>query len=116
MTEQSAAGQLHAGYQRVYEIVRAIPRGKVMTYGQIAGLVAELRVSPVPAVQVGRALAASVRFAPDIPWWRVIGREGAYGVLRKRALWETQRELLAREGVQPDEEVRYDLGRYLYEP
>jgi len=109
-------GRLNACYQRIYEIVREIPRGKVMTYGQIAALVIELCASPVPAVQVGRALAASTRFAPDIPWWRVIGREGDNGVLRRRGLWEVQADLLAREGILADEEMRYDLSKYLYEP
>jgi len=108
--------RLHACYQRIYTLVRAIPPGKVMTYGQIALLVWELCAGPVPAIQVGRALAASVRYAPDIPWWRVIGRLGNYGVLRKRELDIPQRDLLAREGVVADTEGRYALAKYLFEP
>lgn len=103
-------------FARVYEIVRDIPYGLVMTYGQIAAMVADVCRSEVPAIQVGRAMAASGRYAPDLPWWRVIGRTGAYGILRKTSLSQTQRDLLANEGVLPDEEGRYDLARYLYVP
>lgn len=105
-----------ACYERIYAIVRRIPRGRVMTYGQIAGLVAELCASPVPAITVGRAMAASARYAQDIPWWRVIGRAGDFGVLRFMAYGASQCELLAVEGILPDDDGRYDLTRYGYEP
>lgn len=108
--------RLNACYQRIYALVRDIPPGKVMTYGQLAVLAADVCTSAVPAIQVGRALAASERYAPDIPWWRVIGRDGDSGVLRKRSLSLLQRDLLAREGIVADAEGRYDLDRYLYVP
>ena len=103
-------------YEAIFAMVRGIPSGKVMTYGQIAGLLAAYCTSAVPAVQVGRALAASTRYAPDLPWWRVIGRNGNDGVLRKLSLSSLQKELLAREGILPDAEGRYDLERYLHQP
>jgi methylated-DNA-protein-cysteine methyltransferase-like protein len=103
-------------YARIFTIVRAIPRGKVMTYGQIAALTRDVCRGPVPAVQVGRAMAASGQYAPDLPWWRVIGRNGKYGVLRKLSLSHLQRDLLVAEGVLPDEEGRYELGQYLWTP
>jgi len=108
--------RLNACYQRIYDIVREIPYGKVMTYGQIANMVKHLCTGPVPAIQVGRAMAASGEYAPDIPWWRVIGREGDYGVLRKLRLSLEQRNLLAHEGITADPEGRYDLHEYLYSP
>ena len=70
----------------------------------------------MPAIQVKGALAASGRYAPDLPWWRVIGQTGGYGVLRKRSLSLLQRDLLAREGVASDGEGRYDLATFLYVP
>lgn len=103
-------------FARVYAIVREIPAGKVMTYGQIAELVRDTCPAPVPAITVGRAMAASGDYAPDLPWWRVIGREGDYGVLRKLRLSHAQRDQLAREGVLPDHEGRYDLAKYLWRP
>jgi methylated-DNA-protein-cysteine methyltransferase-like protein len=106
---------LHTCYERIYAIVRRIPRGRVMTYGQIAHLVLDVCAGPVPAITVGRAMAASGRYDPTLPWWRVIGRAGDYGVLRSLPLSTEQRDLLAAEGVVADDEGRYDLARYLYE-
>lgn len=116
MPEKRAPGQLQQCYVRIYAIVDAIPYGKVMTYGQIAELVADVCRGPVPAIQVGRAMAASEQYAPDLPWWRVIGRMDDSGVLRKRSLTLTQRDLLAREGVIADADGRYDLARYQHIP
>lgn len=103
-------------YQRVYAIVATIPAGKVMTYGQVAELLRAECPGAVPAITVGRAMAASGHYAPDLPWWRVIGKAGEYGVLRKRSLSLEQRNRLLDEGVMPDTEGRYDLGRYQYWP
>jgi len=108
----ASAGRLHACYQRIYALVREIPPGKVMTYGQLAVLAAANAVSAVPAITVGRAMAASERYAPDIPWWRVVGQSGPFGILRTPQLQGQQRELLAREGILPDEEGRYHLATY----
>ena len=99
-------------YASIYELVRAIPRGRVMTYGQIAALLGEVCRGPVPAIQVGRALAASERYAPDLPWWRVIGRVGEYGILRNMRLSKLQCELLAAEGIVADAQGRYSLTVY----
>jgi methylated-DNA-protein-cysteine methyltransferase-like protein len=104
----------HECFQRIYALVRQVPRGRVVTYGQVAAEVAHLCPSPVPAITVGRAMAASVREAPDIPWWRVIGRNGRVGVLRKLSLSHEQADLLAAEGILPDAEGRYELERYEY--
>lgn len=114
MPERPPSEGLYRCYERIYEIVREIPHGKVMTYGQLAALAADVCISAVPAITVGRAMADSTRYAPDLPWWRVIGKFGNYGVLRKRQLLGLQRDLLAREGIIADSDGRYDLGRYQY--
>jgi alkylated DNA nucleotide flippase Atl1 len=87
-----------------------------MTYGQLAELAADVCPSAVSAVTVGRIMAGSGRSAPDLPWWRVIGKEGDYGVLRKRRNRSLQQDLLAQEGVAADREGRYDLSTYQYWP
>lgn len=54
----------------IYEVVAAIPRGKVATYGQVA----ELAGLPRGHRRVARAM----RFCPDgLPWQRVVGRKDA---------------------------------------
>ena len=55
--------------ERVYEIVASIPRGKLMTYGDIASLAGH----PYAARQVG----GLAHFGPtDLPWHRVVNRLG----------------------------------------
>ena len=55
--------------EQVYEIVARIPRGKVMTYGQIAALCG----SPRAARQVGQV----AHWGPaDLPWQRVVNKSG----------------------------------------
>src|SRR5258705_5235023 len=61
-------------FERVYEAVRAIPRGRVATYGQVAQLVGV----PRGARAVGWALRAlDPRRARAVPWHRVVGAGGA---------------------------------------
>ena len=76
-------------FQEVYNIVAAIPEGKVMSYGQIARLLGR----PRAAREVGRAL----RFCPEhLPWQRVVMADGAIAV---GGHGETRKALLEAEGV-----------------
>jgi len=77
-------------FDRVYAAVRAIPRGRVATYGQIARLIGVAR----GARAVGWALRAlPAERATRVPWHRVVGaggrispRAGAGPVLQRRRL------------------------------
>ncbi|UCD21038.1 MAG: MGMT family protein [archaeon] len=77
--------------KRVYSIVKRIPRGKVMTYGQIAK---KLKTSPRA---VGQALKRNP-FAPKIPCHRVIMSEGSLGGYNGKMNSKKKRELLRKEG------------------
>ena len=102
----------------VYEIVKAIPRGKVMTYGGIAALIPHpisvdpLSYSRVRARWVGYAMASC---GEDVPWYRVIN---AKGQVSKRPGHGThiQRRYLEEEGVVFDAKDRVDLKIYRWEP
>ena len=87
--------------QRVYALVRQIPRGKVISYGQAAHV-----CPPLTARQVGRIMAHALD--DDIPWWRVVGSDGSLRI-RKRdpMLAQLQKAYLQQEGVQftPDGRV-----------
>ena len=84
-------------YSAIYEVIRAIPRGKVMTYGQVA----ELASIPRGHRMVATALRTSVP-AMKLPWQRVVAKRDR---LRARiAIVDDlgamrQRRLLQREGV-----------------
>lgn len=79
----------------IYAVVRAIPRGKVATYGQIA----ELAGLPRGHRQVARAMKAC---PSKLPWQRVVGRKDARRAqvnIQDGEHAELQRSLLKREGV-----------------
>ncbi len=86
---------------RVYALVRRIPPGKVVSYGQLAAL-----CPPLTPRHVGQLMARAL--ASELPWWRVVGSDGRLRTLRRDPmLAQLQRTLLLREGVQftPDGRV-----------
>ena len=98
-------------YERVYRVVRRIPRGKVATYGQVAVL-AGLRGH---ARQVGYALFA-LPSGTRVPWHRVINAQGKVS-LRTRLGPELEQEMRLRaEGVRFDAAGRVSLKRYGWQP
>ena len=99
-------------YERVYDLVRQIPSGRVTTYGHIAQALG-MRSS---ARMVGWALnAIALSDRQDIPAHRVVNR---FGALSGRLHFETpfaMRERLEAEGVAFNgDEV--DLSRHLWTP
>jgi methylated-DNA-protein-cysteine methyltransferase related protein len=101
--------------EKVWEIVRQIPPGRVAPYGQIAALIpAPGGVDPAEyqawrARWVGTAMGASHQ---GIPWQRVINAQGK--VSPRGAGSAQQRELLEAEGVVFDERERVDLARFAW--
>ena len=82
-------------FARVYAAVRAIPRGRVATYGQVAAMVGV----PRGARAVGWALRAlSPAAARSVPWHRVVGAGGRISP-RAGPGPELQRRRLRAEGV-----------------
>ncbi len=94
--------------QRVLEIIRAIPRGRVLTYGQVAALAD----TPRAARQVGRILYASGR---TVPWQRVINYYGGLSTY-KVGSGELQRALLENEGILFRLDGTLDLKKYQWHP
>lgn len=96
---------------RVFAFVRQVPRGRVVTYGQVAVLLG----APAAARAVGYALA-SLTDGDAVPWWRVINRSGGISLRGRGTEADLQRTLLEREGVIFDASGRCDLGRYRWWP
>jgi methylated-DNA-protein-cysteine methyltransferase-like protein len=94
----------------VKAVIRAIPRGKVATYGQVAALAGDHRA----ARQVARVLHSSSE-KEGLPWHRVINSRGGIS-LRPGRGFERQRRLLAAEGVPTGRAGVVDLAEYRWEP
>ncbi|GHA01383.1 methyltransferase [Arenicella chitinivorans] len=98
-------------YAQVYEVVRAVPSGRVVTYGQVAQLIGR----PRHARQIGYALSA-LPAGHDVPWHRVVN---AKGEVSRRAVVDYeayQRMLLEDEGIEFDCAGRIELQRYQWLP
>jgi len=94
-------------FDRVYNVVRKIPRGKVASYGQVAALAGNPRWSRV----VGYALHVN----PDpatIPCHRVVTKEGRISSAFAFGGENMQRQLLIEEGVSFIDPQTVDMKRY----
>jgi methylated-DNA-protein-cysteine methyltransferase-like protein len=98
-------------YQRIYAVVRRIPKGRVATYGQVA----ELAGIPGHARQVGYALHALPQ-GTTVPWHRVINAKGEISVRSLPGAELIQQQLLAREGVLLNGRGRVALARNRWVP
>jgi len=103
-------GERGTARDEVLALVRRIPPGRVMTYGQISHLVAG-RVSP-------RAVGWILHRCPeDVPWQRVVNASGGCSTDRLPDIPpDLQRALLEAEGVEFSANGTLDLGTYLWWP
>jgi len=98
-------------YQRIYAVVRRIPRGRIATYGQVA----ELAGLGGHARQVGYALHA-LTAGDALPWHRVLNAQGRVSPRAEPGGDRVQRALLEREGVRFDTGGRADIARFGWRP
>jgi len=93
----------------VWKLVKRIPKGRVMTYGQIS----EHLGRRLSARAVGWAMSGCPK---DVPWWRVVNAQGMCstdGLVEPPGL---QKRLLAREGVRFNARGRLDLEERRWHP
>ena len=96
--------------EKVYEIVREIPVGRVMTYGQIAAILGE---GYTPRT-VGHVMHAAD--TENVPWQRVINSQGACSTGKMTVPVNLQQQILEAEGVEFDAKGRCDLKVYQWSP
>ena len=95
-------------HRRVYRVVRKVPRGKVVTYGQVAAILGHPRAA--------RAVGQALRMLPPVllravPWQRVLNAAGRISHRGDILRPDMQRELLQAEGVRFDRGGKVDLKR-----
>ena len=94
-------------FQRIYEAVRAVPPGRVVSYGQAAALAGH----PGAARQAGWALHACTP-EDGVPWHRVVAKDGRLPA-QSAAGFPLQRMLLEGEGVAFDSRGRVLPGYFV---
>lgn len=104
MTASGPADRWARFDRAAYALVRRVPAGRVVTYGQVAALLG----TPRAARAVGAAMR---RCPPALPWHRVINSRGGLSLRADVAGMLTQRLRLEREGIRFRRD-RVDLARY----
>lgn len=99
----------HDYQERVFRVVRSIPRGRVMTYGQIAEILGE-GYTP-------RTVGFVMHAANDkTPWHRVVNAQGGCSTRGLVLPHDKQQRMLEAEGVTFNERGRCELQKYLWIP
>jgi methylated-DNA-protein-cysteine methyltransferase-like protein len=101
-----------SAWEKIYAVIRRIPRGRVATYGQVAALAG----LPRRARMVGQSLRSTPE-GVEVPWQRVVNAQG--GISARGGIgWEEgyQRHLLEEEGVVFNARGRIDLDRFGWDP
>jgi methylated-DNA-protein-cysteine methyltransferase-like protein len=90
-------------YERIYEVIAQVPHGMVATYGDIATIVG----GGCDARTVGYALGDMPQEHADLPWQRIVAKEGGISTRGLR-----QRQLLEAEGIAFDAHDRVIMARF----
>ncbi len=97
-------------HEKIYAVVRRVPRGRVATYGQVAMMAG----FPRHARHVGFALRALPERS-KVPWHRILNSRGEVSPRAVPSFDEIQRQLLEEEGIEFSPAGRIDLERYRWE-
>lgn len=97
--------------QRVYDVVRLIPKGRVTSYGAIARFLSSPRASRA----VGWAMNASHGLS-DIPAHRVVNRNGLLSGKMHFSSPTRMEELLRLEGVEVEKDQVVHFDRVFWDP
>ncbi|MCI0329470.1 MAG: MGMT family protein [candidate division Zixibacteria bacterium] len=106
MKKTKVKNQPEGLFVRIYRLVNSIPRGKVTTYGTIARVLGNPRLSR----RVGFAMA-SLPQGSAVPWYRVVGKNGITVPPPYNAI---QKSLLTKEKVRFDKNGR-PLEKYFHQ-
>lgn len=95
--------------QKIIQIVKMIPKGNVVSYGQVS-LMAGV---PRGARQVGWILH---QHGDQVPWWRVINNAGRISIKSVEHHANLQRDLLEKEGIKVTKNLNIDIEKYRWKP
>jgi len=98
-------------FERVHDVVRKVPYGRVTSYGAIAEHLGAKRSARL----VGYAMNASHGLG-DVPAWRVVNRNGLLTGKNSFATPDLMQELLESEGVKVEDDEIVEFGTLFWHP
>ncbi len=99
-------------FEKVYDVVRQIPYGKVTSYGAIARCIG----SPQASRMVGWAMNGSHTIKPYVPAHRVVNRNGMLTGKVHFGGRDTMQELLKAEGIEVIEDKIVNFKAHFWDP
>ncbi len=99
-------------FNRVYDVVKCIPAGRVTTYGAIAKYLSAAKASRM----VGWAMNASHKHDCIIPAHRVVNRNGFLTGKRHFGDIDLMQQLLCSEGVDVHDDKVVDFSKKFWDP
>lgn len=97
-------------FEEIYKIVKKVPKGKVTTYGDIARVLGNIRLSRV----VGYALHANPYFG-EVPCHRVVNKNGRLAPNFAFGGSNIQKQMLEKEGIKIKNDYVVDLENFLFD-
>ena len=98
-------------FERIYDVVKQIPKGKVASYGQVALLAG----NPNWARVVGYALHVNPE-PQNIPCYRVVTKDGRVSDAFAFGGVNEQIALLKADGIEFVDETHVDMTRFQWQP
>jgi methylated-DNA-protein-cysteine methyltransferase-like protein len=99
-------------YDIIFDVVRAVPKGRVTTYGAVAAAIGVKS----GARMVGYAMNASGTIKPKVPAHRVLNRNGMLTGKHHFNPPEMMEQLLKKEGVKVKEDKVVDFDKLFWDP
>jgi len=99
-------------YDAIYDVVRAIPRGRVSSYGAVAAAIGAASGARV----VGYAMNNCHGVKPKVPAHRVVNRNGMLTGKHHFNPPEQMQQLLEKEGVKVENDIVVDFQKRFWDP
>lgn len=99
-------------YDAIYDVVRAVPKGRVTSYGAVAAAIGVKSGARV----VGYAMNLSTNVKPKVPAHRVVNRNGMLSGKHHFSPPEKMQQLLEKEGIKVEDDTIVDFKKLFWDP
>lgn len=111
MTKKTIPGK-DSLYDAIYDVVRAVPKGRVTSYGAVAAAIGVKSGARV----VGYAMNLCTHVKPKVPAHRVVNRNGMLTGKHHFSPPERMQQLLEKEGIKVKDDTVVDFKKLFWDP